>query len=162
LTLKKPPLYSQSSPDEVARLRDCITELAAANERLTNEVAELRQIEQALRANELNFQLTVDSMPGMVHTMTAAGAVEFVNRQILDFFGKTVEELERWDMLLHPDDRPRAVDLWALGGDRRAVRCRGSRAPCRRNVSVAAFTSASAARHERERRPLAQPAGGHR
>ena len=102
----------QSSSDEVARLRDCVTELAAANERLANEIAELRQTEQALRANELNFQLTVDSMPGMVHTMTAAGAVEFVNRQILDFFGKTVDELERWDMLLHPDDRPRVVDLW--------------------------------------------------
>jgi len=103
---------AQSSSDEVARLRDCVTELAAANERLANEIAELRQTEQALRANELNFQLTVDSMPGMVHTMTAAGAVEFVNRQILDFFGKTVDELERWDMLLHPDDRPRVVDLW--------------------------------------------------
>jgi PAS domain S-box-containing protein len=102
----------QSSADEVARLRDRVAELAAANERLTNENAELRETEQALRANELNFQLTVDSMPGMVHTMTAAGAVEFVNRQILDFFGKTVEELERWDLLLHPDDRPRVVDLW--------------------------------------------------
>src|SRR5262249_7206167 len=101
-----------SSLDDVARLRDRVNELTAANERLTKEVAELRQTERALRANELNFQLTVDSMPGMVHTMTAAGAVEFVNRQILDFFGKPVEELERWDMLLHPDDRSRVVDLW--------------------------------------------------
>src|SRR5262245_11858383 len=63
----------QSSPDEVARLRDCVNELVAANERLTKEVAELRQTEQVLHANELNFQLTVDSMPGMVHTMTATG-----------------------------------------------------------------------------------------
>src|SRR5262245_42521501 len=102
----------ESSPDEAARLRDRLNELTAANGRLQKEVAELRQTEQALRANELNFQLTVDSMPGMVHTMTAAGAVEFVNRQILDFFGKTVEELERWDTLLHPDDRARVVDLW--------------------------------------------------
>jgi PAS domain S-box-containing protein len=102
----------QSSLDEVARLRERLNELTAANERLTNEVAELRRSEQLLRANELNFQLTVDSMPGMVHTMTAAGAVEFVNHQVLDFFGKTVEELDRWDMLLHPDDRSRVVDLW--------------------------------------------------
>src|SRR5262245_21396359 len=135
----------QSSPDDVARLRDCLNDLAstlalpaqwtsgelphivsslldalvgrtseliAANERLNTEVAELRRTEQILRANELNFQLTVDSMPGMVHTMTATGGVEFVNHQVLDFFGKTIEELSRWDMLLHPDDRPRVVDLW--------------------------------------------------
>jgi PAS domain S-box-containing protein len=79
---------------------------------LKKEVAELRRTEQALRANELNFQLTVDSMPGMVHTITATGAVEFVNHQILDFFGKTVEELNSWDTRLHPDDRSRVIDLW--------------------------------------------------
>jgi PAS domain S-box-containing protein len=69
-------------------------------------------LQQALRASELNFRLTVESMPGMVHTMTATGQVEFVNRQILAFFGKTLEELNNWDKLLHPDDRPRVVDLW--------------------------------------------------
>jgi PAS domain-containing protein len=63
-------------------------ELAAANEDLKKEIAERRRTEQALRANELNFQLTVDSIPGMVHTMTATGGVEFVNHQILDYFGK--------------------------------------------------------------------------
>src|SRR5215831_11209601 len=62
--------------------------------------------------SSINFQLTVDSMPGMVHTMTPTGAVEFVNRQVLDFFGKTAEELSNWDTLLHPDDRSRVIDLW--------------------------------------------------
>ena len=57
------------------------SELIAANERLTTELAERRRTEEVLRANELNFQLTVDSIPGMVHTMTATGGVEFVSRQ---------------------------------------------------------------------------------
>ena len=48
----------------------------------------------------------------MVHTMTATGGVEFVNHQILDFFGKTVEELNNWGALVHPDDRSRVVDHW--------------------------------------------------
>lgn len=87
-------------------------ELAAANDELRKENAERRRTEQALRANELNFQLTVDSIPGMVHTMTAAGGVEFVNRQILEYFGKTLEELNEWGVLVHPDDRPRIIDLW--------------------------------------------------
>jgi PAS domain S-box-containing protein len=87
-------------------------ELIAANERLTREFTERRQKEQSLRGSELNFQLTVDSIPGMVHTMTATGAVEFVNHQILDYFGKTLEELNDWSTLVHPDDRSRVIELW--------------------------------------------------
>ncbi len=79
---------------------------------LLTDIDARRRAEEALRANELNFQLTVDTIPGMVHTMTATGGVEFVNHQILDYFGKTVEELNNWDVLLHPDDRSRVVDLW--------------------------------------------------
>ena len=87
-------------------------ELEAANDELKKENAERRRTEQALRANELNFQLTVDSIPGMVHTMTATGVVEFVNHQVLDYFGKTLEELNDWGVLVHPDDRERIIDLW--------------------------------------------------
>jgi PAS domain S-box-containing protein len=107
---------SGERPQIVSSLLEAVlgrtSELIAANERLKKEVAELRTTEEALRANELNFQLTVDSMPGMVHTMTATGAVEFANHQVLDFFGKTVQELTSWDTLLHPDDRSRVIDLW--------------------------------------------------
>ncbi|HEU4890749.1 MAG TPA: PAS domain S-box protein [Vicinamibacterales bacterium] len=103
-------------PDVVSRaleaLRDRTSELIAANERLANELAECRQAEETLRANELNFRLTVDNIPGMVHTMTAAGGVEFVNHQILDYFGKTLEELNDWHTLIHPDDRSRVVEGW--------------------------------------------------
>lgn len=103
-------------PDVVSRaleaLRDRTSELIAANERLANELAECRQAEETLRANELNFRLTVDNIPGMVHTMTATGGVEFVNHQILDYFGKTLEELNDWHTLIHPDDRSRVVEGW--------------------------------------------------
>jgi PAS domain S-box-containing protein len=116
-TMALPALWTGGEPPQiVSSLLDALlgrtSELIAANELLKKEVAERLRTEQALRANELSFQLTVDSIPGMVHTMTATGQVEFVNRQILDFFGKTVEELNNWDRLLHPDDRSRAVDLW--------------------------------------------------
>jgi hypothetical protein len=56
-------------PDVVSRaldvLRDRTSELIAANDRLANELAECRQTEETLRANELNFRLTVDNIPGM-------------------------------------------------------------------------------------------------
>jgi hypothetical protein len=37
----------------------------------------------------------VDSIPGLVATFTPAGEVDFVNRQVLEYYGKTVEELKR-------------------------------------------------------------------
>jgi PAS domain S-box-containing protein len=79
---------------------------------LLTDIDERRRAEDTLRANELNFRLMVDTIPGMVHTMTATGGVEFVNHQILEFLGKTLEELNDWELLLHPDDRSRVVDRW--------------------------------------------------
>jgi PAS domain S-box-containing protein len=116
----KPPRIVSTSLDALRGIANDLeervarqtSELQAANQLLKEEVAERRRTEEALRANELNFQLTVDTIPGMVHTMTATGGVEFVNHQILDFFGKTLEQLNNWEMLVHPDDRSRVVDLW--------------------------------------------------
>ena len=105
---KPPHAFSRALDELIAGAN----ELIAANERLTGELAEQRQIEASLRGSELNFQLTVDSIPGMVHTMTATGGVEFVSRRILDFLGKTLEELNEWDRLVHPDDRSRVVNGW--------------------------------------------------
>jgi PAS domain S-box-containing protein len=97
---------------DIAASRAAVALQRAANELLKQEVTQRRRAEQALRANELSFRLTVDSIPGMVHTMTASGQVEFVNRQILELLGKTVEELHDWAPLVHPDDRSRVLDHW--------------------------------------------------
>ena len=115
--MTQPALWTGGKPpDVVSRVLDTLigrtNDLIAANERLTNDLAERQRTEQTLRANELNFQLTVDSIPGMFHTMTATGGVEFVSRRILDFLGKTLEELHNWHLLIHPDDRSRVVDGW--------------------------------------------------
>src|ERR1043166_8783575 len=52
----------------------------------------------------------------MVAIMRAGGKIELVNRQILDYFGKTFEELKDWinndNSIHHPDDYDRAVAGW--------------------------------------------------
>jgi GAF domain-containing protein len=48
--------------------------------------------EEALRAREQSFRLIIDSIPGLIHTLTPAGEVEFVNQKNLDYSGKTLEE----------------------------------------------------------------------
>jgi PAS domain S-box-containing protein len=66
-------------------------------------------VEEALR--ERASAPIVDSIPGFVATFTPAGEVEFVNRPMSEYFGKSVEELKGWRMggLTHPEDLPRAV-----------------------------------------------------
>ena len=45
-------------------------------------------------------------------TLSAAGEVELLNRQALEYFGKTTEELKNWATsdAVHPDDLPRVMD----------------------------------------------------
>src|ERR1700733_4943147 len=65
-----------------------------------------------VRESEQSFRLIVDSIPGLVCTMTAGGEVEFVNQQILDYTGKTFEELRDWRPLVHPDDLAPVMTRW--------------------------------------------------
>jgi PAS domain S-box-containing protein len=69
---------------------------------------------EALGESERNARLLVDSIPGLVAVFTPAGEVEFVNRPILEYFGKTLEELKRWGTggSTHPEDLPRVVELF--------------------------------------------------
>ena len=81
---------------------------------MLTDVDDRKRAEEALRASELNFRSIIDSIPGLVHTLTAAGELEFVNQQNLDYFGKTLEELRGWASsdVFHPDDLARAIEAW--------------------------------------------------
>jgi len=60
------------------------------------------------------FRLILDSIPGFVCALSANGEIELVNRQTLEYFGKTLEELRNWagSDVVHPDDLPRVVEAW--------------------------------------------------
>ena len=81
---------------------------------MRKEVAERLRTEEALRESERESRLIVDSIPGFVAAFTPAGEVEFVNRPILEYFGRTLEELKRWGTgsTTHPEDLPRVVELF--------------------------------------------------
>jgi PAS domain S-box-containing protein len=76
------------------------------------DIDDRKRAEDALRASEQDFRLIVDTIPGLVWTMTATGEVELVNQRILGYFGKTLEELKEWTLFLHPDDRARVTAYW--------------------------------------------------
>jgi PAS domain S-box-containing protein len=93
------------------RVAQRTAELAAVNDELRKEIAERQRAEEALVENELNSRLILHSIPGLVCTMSPAGEVDRFNPQILEYFGKTPEELKGWATsdAVHPDDVPRVV-----------------------------------------------------
>jgi len=75
------------------------------------DIEDRKRGEEALRARELSWRQIVDSVPGLVATMGPMGEVEFLNRQTLEYFGKTNEELKNWSLIgaVHPDDLPGVI-----------------------------------------------------
>src|SRR6266481_3729329 len=82
---------------------------------VATDIEDLKRAEEGLREREQNLRLVIDSIPGLVCTMNAAGEVQRLNRQLLEYFGKTTEELKNWSTsdVVHPDDRARVVAAFA-------------------------------------------------
>ena len=72
------------------------------------------QPQGASPSSEESFRLIVETLPGLIAVMTANGAVEHVNRQVLDYFGRTLEELKQWGTTdaVHPTDLPQVTAAW--------------------------------------------------
>ena len=80
---------------------------------IDTDVEDRRRIEDALRESERNLRLMIDTIPSLIHTMNAAGDVEYVSKQIVEYIGLPPERLYDWQDLLHPDDAVRVAAAWA-------------------------------------------------
>ena len=105
----------EHAADEIVRLQrsvnDLTAALAAAHEELNHERTERRRIEDDLRES----RLILDSIPGLVALLTATGDVDVVNRQVIEYFGQTLEELRQWGTndTIHPEDLPHVIDVFS-------------------------------------------------
>ena len=65
--------------------------------------------------NELTLREMVNGVSALFAVMTPDGAVEDVNHAVLDYFGKTLEELKQWASTdaVHPDDLPGVIAVWS-------------------------------------------------
>jgi PAS domain S-box-containing protein len=77
----------------------------------TTDIDDQKRAQEALRASENDLRKILDNIPALVFTATSAGQIEVPNRRLLDYFGKTLEEVNSWPTndIVHPDDRPRMV-----------------------------------------------------
>jgi PAS domain S-box-containing protein len=96
------------------------TPLAAAQD-VGNDHVQARA-EELLRSSERPFELIVDNIPGLVFTTSPNGELEFVNRRVLEYFGRTLAELKQWARSdsIHPDDVPSVLAARKRALDARA------------------------------------------
>jgi PAS domain S-box-containing protein len=89
---------------------------------ISTDMEERRRAEEAVRApwwlrsseRERHFRSIGDSIPALGALMTPAGEFELVNRQVVEYFGATLEELKGRAIgdSFHPDDRPDVLARW--------------------------------------------------
>src|SRR5262245_42288619 len=74
----------------------------------TNRTLRYGTTSDTVPASEFNARMIVDGIPGLVALVSPAGEVEAVNRPLLDYFGKTLEEVRNWanNDMIYPDDIP--------------------------------------------------------
>ncbi|HTB61762.1 MAG TPA: sigma-54-dependent Fis family transcriptional regulator [Polyangia bacterium] len=60
------------------------------------------------------FRLIVDGMAALVVVLSPTGRIEFANQQALDYFGRTIEELNAWwtTDIVHLNDRDGVIADW--------------------------------------------------
>ena len=70
--------------------------------------------EDALRLSAEGLRLIVDTIPGLVAIHSVDGTLDLVNHRVLEYFGKTFEELKNWATTdaVHPEDLPGTVAAW--------------------------------------------------
>ncbi|TCZ74866.1 PAS domain-containing protein [Flaviaesturariibacter aridisoli] len=78
------------------------------------DISEQRRTEEALRRSEEQLSLLADFMPQIVWATDAEGYHDFFNKRWYEFTGLSYEETkgEGWALVLHPDDAPRAWQVW--------------------------------------------------
>ena len=103
------------------------------------DVTAIMRAQEALRESERSARSAIDGIAGLVAILAPNGELETVNRQFLEYFGRSLEWLKNWGTndAVHPEDLPRIAELF-----KRAIasgipfQLRTTPAALRRRISV--------------------------
>jgi PAS domain S-box-containing protein len=78
------------------------------------DIEELMRAQEALRESERSSRSAFDGIAGLVSILAPNGETEAVNRQCLEYFGRSLEWIKNWGTndAVHPEDLPRVVEFF--------------------------------------------------
>jgi PAS domain S-box-containing protein len=88
-----------------------VTELIHA---LRPEAAESAWPANTLREDERLSRVLMNSIPGLFALLKVNGEVDYVNREIVDYTGRSLDELRQWGTndIVHPEDLPHVIEVF--------------------------------------------------
>jgi PAS domain S-box-containing protein len=83
----------------------------------TLDIEELMHAQEALRESERSARSAIDGIAGLFAILAPNGEPETVNCQLLNYFGRSFEELKNWGTsdAVHPEDLPLVLELNGRG-----------------------------------------------
>src|SRR6202140_1193414 len=89
-------------------------ELAHLGQVFNDTARRLRDLYATRQSSEDRLRRVIDTMPAYVWSTLPDGSVDFLNQRLLEFTGRSPEDLLgwSWDSVVHPDDLARFVDEW--------------------------------------------------
>ena len=77
------------------------------------DVTAITRAQEALRESERSSRSALDGIAGLIVVEDSNGKIETVNRQVLEYFGRSLEWVKNWGTndAVHPEDLPRILEL---------------------------------------------------
>ena len=81
------------------------------------DIEDRKQVEEDLRARELDARSLLDNMPGFLARLSPDGTPEIYNRPFLQYLGTTLEELKKWRTsdIVHLEDLAHTIEVFGNG-----------------------------------------------
>jgi PAS domain S-box-containing protein len=108
---------------------------------VVRDITKRKRAEEKLRESERSLRLLTEAIPQLIWSATPDGAIDYCNRQLLEYAGKTLEEMrgDGWVNFLHPEDVGHIMESWRTTvktGEPFEVGCRLRRADGRFRWSI--------------------------
>jgi PAS domain S-box-containing protein len=108
---------------------------------VVRDVTKRQQAEEKLRESERSLRLLTEAIPQLIWSATPDGAIDYCNRHLLEYAGKTLEEMrgDGWVNFLHHEDVGYIMESWRMmvkTGEPFEVGCRLRRADGRFHWSI--------------------------